>query len=114
MIRYQSGLDLNGQGSLASNSVVNSRDFIGTAVGVNATVAVTPVSFVLNGLSIANGGSFGFSFKTTDDVNSDNGVAIDNFVVNATAVPEPATLVIVGLGGIGCFVRRRRRRALLS
>ncbi|MGD0745002.1 MAG: PEP-CTERM sorting domain-containing protein [Verrucomicrobiota bacterium] len=47
----------------------------------------------------ANGGAVGTS--GTDRV--------DNFVVSATRVPEPATTALCGLGGLVCLIARRRR-----
>jgi hypothetical protein len=38
---------------------------------------------------------------------SDKGLAIDNVVV---AVPEPATLGVLSIGGLGLLARRRRGR----
>jgi hypothetical protein len=79
------GFDCSGTGGLAGNATLNSKDFSGAATGTNGTVSSTAVaSFTLNGLNIANGASFGISWVTTDQVNADNGVAIDNFSMTAT------------------------------
>ena len=34
---------------------------------------------------------------------------MDNIVITDVAIPEPATLVLLGLGGLGMLMRRRRR-----
>jgi hypothetical protein len=49
----------------------------------------------LDQLRIANGGGA--------DIN------VDNVVVDISAVPEPASMVLLGLGGIGLVLYRRYR-----
>lgn len=112
-----SGLNVTGTGTLSSNTTLNAKDFAGVASGTNGTVATTAVSsFVLSGLTIAPGASFGLSWATTDATSSDNGVAIDDFSLSATfaaaPVPEPSTaaalLGFTALAGAVGFRRRRR------
>ncbi len=82
-----SGWDVTGTGALAGNATLNSKDFNGVSTGTNGTVATTPVAaFTLSGLSIAPGQSFGLSWATTDGTSADNGVAIDDFSISASAV----------------------------
>jgi hypothetical protein len=84
-----SGWDCSGTGSLAGNSTLNGKDFIGSSSGTNGTVSVTGVtSFTLSGLSIANGATFGISWVTTDQPSGDNGIALDNFSISACNTPS--------------------------
>lgn len=63
-------------------------------------------------LSVANGSSFWVRWTDTDDgTGSDHGLAVDSFKLDVTTVPEPASLALVGLGGL---LMLGRRRAVLS
>jgi Secretion system C-terminal sorting domain len=89
-----SGWDCTGTGALASNAILNGKDFVGSATGTSGTVTVTPVpSFTLSGLSILNGTSFGISWKTTDLASADNGVAVDNFNISVCCGGLPVTWI---------------------
>jgi len=58
----------------------------------------------LSGLPSGDVTRFGIAWK--QDSNSDAG-AVDNFVISD--VPEPATLALLGLGGIGLILGRKRK-----
>ncbi len=104
-----SGWDLSGTGALTGNALVNAADYVGLAAGTNGTPTSVPITLALTGLSIANGATFGLSWLTTDQTGSDNGVAIDDFSLTYSPVPEPSTWIsgtlIVGL--IGWTQRKR-------
>lgn len=54
---------------------------------------------------------FGFGFYSSTDVSfgSDTySVLVDNFSVSVSAVPEPSSLLLVGISGFGLLARRRR------
>ena len=103
-----SGLDASGTGAISGQNV-DVLDFTGSASGTTGTPAITTRTVTLNNLTIANGATFGFSFATTDAAGSDNALAIDNFSLSYTAVPEPATCLagMLMLGVLGWSQRRR-------
>ncbi|TWT80185.1 PEP-CTERM motif protein [Planctomycetes bacterium CA13] len=43
-----------------------------------------------------------------NDVTSISAITVDNFAISVTAVPEPSSLALLGLGGMGLLTRRRR------
>ena len=73
----------------------------GAALDGNASanrVAGIGGTFVL-GSPISDGSTFYLRWADPDDSGTDAGVAIDNFSFSASAVPEPATLMMLVLGG---------------
>jgi len=68
------------------------------------------VSFSISGLNIADGASYYFQFSG-DDVSgsgSRDEFALDNLSV--TAIPEPSTILLIGLAGVLGFAAHRRRK----
>lgn len=59
----------------------------GVGTGTNGTPTTVNKSVSLTGLSVADGATFSLSFLTSDVSGSDNGVAVDNFVLNAITLP---------------------------
>lgn len=66
--------------------------------------------------SLGRAKSVGISFLSTDvgafGINTPTYVALDNLLL--TAVPEPSSALVLGLGGIACVYRYRRKRRGLS
>jgi hypothetical protein len=71
----------------------------------------TKYTIVLNGLSGATSGRFGFRYFVPDTNTNADYIGIDTVAV--TPVPEPATLTLLGLGLAGLVARRRRTAAAL-
>lgn len=69
---------------------------------------VAAIGGTITGLSIANGSTFYLRWLDLNEVGTDHGMAIDNFSMTATLVPEPSTVVLVGAGLLGVFALRRR------
>ena len=82
-----SGWNCSGTGALVGNSILNGKDFSGSSSGTNGSVTTTSINeFILTGLTILHGQTFGIEWVTTDISGSDNGVALDNFLL--TSVPS--------------------------
>ena len=83
------------------------NDKIGDYATAGGAGSWEPVSFDLSAYTGKSGSqTFVINFWT----NGNNGVHnnyIDNIIVNATVVPEPTSLALLGLGGLA-LVRRRR------
>lgn len=113
-----STLDLIGSQNLTGLNPFNftaaipgiSNPAVGRAFGDPAPAAFTAdssFSQTLSGLNIANGDSFSVSFTYNRGAGSGSaqGIAIDNFAL--TAIPEPSTWLLIGLGIVCILVRLR-------
>lgn len=58
----------------------------------------------------SNGSTLWVRWIENNDVSNDHALAIDNFSLTTSQVPEPATNVLLGLGALGLAVLRRRRK----
>lgn len=108
-----SGFSVAGTGVLSGNSTIAANGLVGSNTGTNGVATTTAISITLSGLSISNGDTFGLIWTTTDGSGGDNNIAIDNFNLSVTAVPEPSTYAAI-LGGValgGVMVLRRRKSA---
>ena len=62
---------------------------------------------MISGASWAGGAALTIRWSDLDDAGSDGLYALDNF--SMTAVPEPSTFTLLGVGAIGLLARRFRR-----
>ena len=96
-------LNLVGPNPVTTNGALDGND------AANQVARSTSIS----GLSLAQGDSIFFRWVDTDNSGSDAGLAIDNFSLTAfssSAVPEPATLSLLGVAiGLGAVARFRRK-----
>ena len=86
-----------------------------TFTSVSGNTARTIDSFVLrtvdfSGISALSNANFAVFRYTLDGASGASGNnRIDNVQLNATAIPEPTTLLLVACGGAGgCWIRRKR------
>ncbi|MFM9873265.1 MAG: PEP-CTERM sorting domain-containing protein [Fimbriimonadaceae bacterium] len=97
--------------SLASLNLVGPA-FVTTNGALDGNLATNQAarSGVINFLTapLANGQSVYLRWSDFNDVGNDAGLAIDNFNVTGQAVPEPATMAVLGL--IAAAAARRKRK----
>jgi len=84
----------------------------GSGVTVDGNVAgqVTGLGGTISSLTWNNLDTLWIRAIEKNDAGNDHSLAIDNFSITATAVPEPATVALASLGGLACLVAMRRKR----
>lgn len=102
--------------STGSWTAVTALNFAAPLTSGSGTLLTVPsvVSSISSdiALSVANGGSFWIRWTDNQDATgSDHGLAIDNFKLDVTAVPEPSTYaMLLGVLAMGAVMLRRRVR----
>jgi hypothetical protein len=81
----------------------------GAAVNGNSAGLVASRGGTITGLNWMSGDKLFIRWIERNDVNSDHGLAVDNFNFSATAVPEPTSAGLLALTGVAGLAFRRRR-----
>ena len=93
---------------LANRSKTSSRSPAGTPGPLDGNANAVAVAGTITGLNIPNGATFWIRWIDAT-VDAGHGLAVDNFTITATAVPEPGSLALVGLAGAAALAPRFRR-----
>lgn len=96
--------DANSEVAIAANAAFVAGGINNNRVAEGGTVAFDFTELnVFNGLTTGAGYSFTNSLAASTD--------IGRISLTVTAVPEPSSMALVGLVGVGAFVRRLRRKS---
>jgi len=79
-----------------------------TLDGNNAANRTVIGPTVLTGVTLAPGQEIFLRWRDIDDSGNDHGLAVDDFSVSFSAVPEPSTAILGGLGVLALSFWRRR------
>lgn len=87
-----------------------------TNINGNADANRRIITFIIRDLSFEPDALFDIRWTDRNDPGQDHGLSIDNFNIDVAAtrpVPEPSTLMLLGLGSLGlfCYGWRRRKQA---
>ncbi|MDG0993951.1 MAG: PEP-CTERM sorting domain-containing protein [Akkermansiaceae bacterium] len=106
--------------SQTSWSAVNSLDFSApqtapqpgeTAGKLNGNAAINQTSFSnisLGGITLDNGDEIWLRWSGNNGSGTDAGLAIDDVSISVTAIPEPSSCVMLGLGAMAFLLYRRK------
>ena len=101
--------------SLGNNPTPGTPNFVTVAIGSNYTEAFTlagvqPLTTIVRTVVVTSAALLTFTTPASD---SDNGgIIIDNIsLVTPRAVPEPASVVMLGIAAVGSLLVARRRKA---
>lgn len=107
---FSSSPSINGAGFTDVPSLTYTASaFTPFNTAVNGNLFSTDVSGGISGLTWNPGDYLVIRWSGEDKSGQDNGLAVDNVSFSATAVPEPATWALLGLGAAGVLALRRRR-----
>jgi hypothetical protein len=83
-----------------------------TAATLDGNLLANQTAFVnvlLTGVTLNPGDEIFLRWLDIDDSGNDHGLAIDNFSISFTQVPEPATAALFGLAAVGLVFFQRKR-----
>jgi hypothetical protein len=96
--------------ALNFTALVNNNTADAATDGNNASFRTAGITDTITGITLGVGDSLWLRWTDINDPGNDDGLAIDNFSFTATAVPEPSTMALAGLGLAAILGFRRSNR----